>query len=451
MFDIKTNMNIEEINLFLSKLHGNLDDRYIFSPWKTDGVFHESRAFDNTAAVIDSLQDGNDCYVTVNEFGPVFGGIRRNMEHCKKIKAVFIDLDLHKETSAPVGQLIERVKECIGRGDIPCPTFVIYTGRGLALHYFYKDGGIPTTDREATQMHEDNYSKIFARLKVLLSDVADIDTSVKDFARICRLPGTYNPKAGEYAKILEYNSERAYTVKELYDGFHLETVEEPVKTVKSKASGKGAGRGCKRKYSDDECVDVSDDEYMSGVRDLDRGIADAMRQRAKDLEEWLCECNGLCDTRELFLYIYLNTQLHVMSINEAIEKTREINEMFIEPLEQREVNTTIRNLVKREELYHLSNEYISETLGTTKWHHGMRVFKKYVPKKASRKERARKRALISDAFSAGMKQKDLAEGFGCSLRQVESITAANVDERREDRDFQIRDLYGKKISISKIG
>lgn len=45
----------------------------------------------------------------------------------------------------------------------------------------------------------DDYKKIFDGTNI------EVDTSVKDAARVCRIPGTYNTKAGRYAELIYIN------------------------------------------------------------------------------------------------------------------------------------------------------------------------------------------------------------------------------------------------------
>lgn len=438
-------LNTAQAEQFLSALHGNIEDRSIFAPWK-DGAYHESGAFSSIHDVISSLRNDADGYVSVNEFAPVFGSISRKSENCKMIKDVFIDLDLHKDEGS-VSTLLNRINECVGRGDIPCPTFVVHTGRGLALHYIYKEG-IRTENTEEVRKHNSNYAKIFARLKELVSDVAVVDTTVKDHSRVCRIPGTYNTKAGVFAKTVAY-SECRYTADELAAGFHLSEVSEivnekkkatkPAKNVEKKVK-EDVARKERRQYADGEMYDIN----------TPSDIAIAMMLRAKNLEEWLEEINGDCMTRELFVFIYFNSLLSAVPVNIAIKKTLEINEKFIERLDDKEINTTIRVLLDHG-LYRLSNDYVSEKLGMSNWHRAARIFKKYEPKIASLTERAERRQAVRDAFASGMKQKDIAKQFNFyTLKTIKDITAKDVDKRREERDSLIRKLYNEGNTPSVI-
>ena len=438
-------LDIVQAEQFLLALHGNIGDKSIFAPWK-DGAYHESKAFSNISDVINSLRCDADSYVSANEFAPVFGSISRKSENCKMIKDVFIDLDLHKDEGS-VSALLNRVNECVGRGDIPCPTFVIHTGRGLALHYVYKEG-IRTEDTEETRKHNSNYTKIFARLKELMSDVAVVDTTVRDHSRVCRIPGTFNTKAGVLAKTVAYNECR-YTADELAAGFHLSEISEivdekkkaakPAKNVEKKAK-ESVARKEQRQYADGEMYDIN----------TPADIAIAMMLRAKNLEEWLEEINGDCMTRELFVFIYFNSLLSAVPVNVAIKKTLELNEKFIERLDDKEINTTIRILLNHG-LYRLSNDYVSEKLGMSNWHRAARIFKKYEPKIASLAERAERRQAVRDAFASGMKQRDIAKQFNFyTFETIKKIIAKDVDKRREERDSFIHKLYSEGNTPSVI-
>ena len=434
-----------QAELFLKSLHKYSGCGLIFTPKKYNKLFIEGCAQNSVEAILKNIDYSTDSYVSVNTFAPINGHCNRLETSCAIINDVFIDLDLHdkKCESEELLLLINTVNRLIKEKMIPVPTFIINTGRGLALHYIYKEG-IRTEDVEKVFLHKSQYGKIFLRLKELLKNEACVDTTVRDLSRVCRIPGTYNTNAGTYAKILAWNNVK-YTPEELGDAFGLDNVSEVIQMPKKKQGNKG-WRGSRTNGILTE---------ISSLRPDENEYTPSMRYRANLLESWIEECEYECCTREVFLFILLNTYLSFMSKNEAAEAIREMNSRFTEPLCDTEVNGLIRNMVKRANPYPLTNSAISEKLGTDDWmqlgsYKGKRIiWKKYEPK-VSKEERAGKYALVRDAFNGGMHQKEISQQLGINISTVSKITKTDYKERRKERDELVLKLYNSGMTAAQI-
>lgn len=109
------------------------------------------------------------------------------------IAVCWVDLDLRHENSPPQLRRLSRdravsavLERCCIQG-IPCPSIVLWTGRGLVLKWL-----IDVLPKAA-------YPRWSAVQRMLVEAFSDLgaDAAARDASRILRIPGTWNPKSGE--------------------------------------------------------------------------------------------------------------------------------------------------------------------------------------------------------------------------------------------------------------
>lgn len=143
-----------------------------------------------------------------------FSQPNRQKINLARIAVCWVDLDLHHENSRPALKSLDRDKalaavlsRCAYLG-IPVPSIVIWTGRGLAVKWL--TDVLPKTA----------YPRWAAVQRVLVEAFADLgaDASARDASRILRIPGTYNPKSGEFCEPIYVNQFWGEIVSHNFDG-----------------------------------------------------------------------------------------------------------------------------------------------------------------------------------------------------------------------------------------
>ncbi len=200
-----------DLDFLRTLLHDDRSSRYA-TPCKTKGGWRSGRALPKEA-LIEKYARGrygrrDDQYVSVCGFT----GCDRAEIHARQVNALFIDIDCHDKTGASLHAFLGEVKaklfDAIAVGVLVSnpkllPTYVVETGRGLQVWYIL-DRSIPvngsTSSRRALALRK----KLFSRLNALFFEILNIapDEAVSDLARVGRIPGTFNTRAGVYAKTI---------------------------------------------------------------------------------------------------------------------------------------------------------------------------------------------------------------------------------------------------------
>ena len=183
-------------------------------------------------------------YVTVN--------YKKLNEYGRKIKdmgwcgGILIDLDKHDEgmdIEPFVSFTLEKIMKGIEKGKLPIPTYIMHTGRGCQFQYRFSE--YPSIEEK------DVVKKIWEIIKDRWIDyigpnLVEMDGSVGDASRICRIAGTYNVKGDAFTYLVS-SSGRLYTLQEICDAFdiNLEVIRAEDKEEKSKDSNKAVPKNKK--------------------------------------------------------------------------------------------------------------------------------------------------------------------------------------------------------------
>ncbi len=257
-----------------------------------------------------------DLYMSLNTFITP----KRTLESLRYLNALFIDIDCYKMNMSKESVLYFIENDLYGT-DIPIPTFIIDSGRGLYLVWL-----IDRVPSKAYPLWKALEHKFYNALKEFGADPKALDPT-----RVLRVPGSINSKSLTKVEILEYNPYR-YTLQQLKEDY-LPIIEKKVKEKK------------KQKRT---IVNIYNSFTLHSAR-------------IKDLET-LAELRNysLEGTRELFLFLYRYYNELVSDKETALEKAIEMNNMFSKPLRISEVvGSTKTNYLGK---YNYTNEKLVEVL-----------------------------------------------------------------------------------------
>lgn len=155
-----------------------------------------------------------DVYMALNTMQFVDHQIRRDQEHVRRLKFLYVDLDTY-HTDFNNEQILMNLEENYFNISIPVPSYVVSSGRGLYLLWRIDEhiNALPRWKRAQEYLYD--------RLREFGADKC----VTSDYARVFRIPGSINSKSGQEVKILR-SYDRKYTLYEILQEF---TVAQPVK------------------------------------------------------------------------------------------------------------------------------------------------------------------------------------------------------------------------------
>lgn len=290
-------------------------------------------ASSRTEALVSTVNNGNT-YVTVNSFS----GIKRKNSNLFAINGIFIDIDGHNLKPDEIAQAkintVSVINNAIKEGRLCNYTAMTDSGRGIGLLFLY-DRSISAhgnTERQI-KFHKSLYNKMIKLIEKLLNEyngiMLTVDKGVKDAARLCGLPGTYNYNAHAYRRNIKINPDSRYSLSQIADicGF------EPTKKQKKKAN-----------------------KDMRNVEGLGQSRADKLRRLQASRKGWQGYHHLLC-------FIYYNTVKLYMDESEAAAALEEFNGNFADyGIDRAEIRGIIRSSKGNGAAYCFTNAYIMNSL-----------------------------------------------------------------------------------------
>jgi len=174
-------------------------------PQERVGAYYETFNFADRLIYRNSYYGIENVYTSMNTFltkrKDGDDGSGRKVENLKRLNALFLDLDCYKIGMSQEQVLFELENGYFGH-NIPLPTFVINSGRGLYLIWKIDE------DRNALPSWTSVEKYLFEQCKDFNADPQALDA-----ARILRVPYSVNGKNGESVSIMRFNDVK-YT---LYD------------------------------------------------------------------------------------------------------------------------------------------------------------------------------------------------------------------------------------------
>lgn len=118
----------------------------------------------------------------------------------KSVGQIFVDLDSYNAPSLHVRcmtkpQLINQVYQMCEANDLPVPSIILSSGRGLYLKWFTNE--VATAGLAIWEHAQQHLNRIFEPLGA--------DNNAKDVSRILRLENTYNQKNNQMAEVIDIN------------------------------------------------------------------------------------------------------------------------------------------------------------------------------------------------------------------------------------------------------
>ena len=290
-------------------------------------------ASSRTEALVSTINNGNT-YVTVNSFS----GVKRKNSNLFAINGIFIDIDGHNLKPDEIVQAkintVSVINDAIKEGRLCNYTAMTDSGRGIGLLFLY-DRSISAhgnTERQI-KFHKSLYNKMIKLIEKLLNEyngvMLSVDKSVKDAARLCGLPGTYNYNARAYRKNIKINPDARYSLSQIADicGF------EPTKKQKKKVN-----------------------KDIRNVEGLGQSRADKLRRLQASRKDWQGYHHQLC-------FIYYNTVKLYMDESEAATALEEFNCSFADyGIDRTEIRGIIRSSKGNGAAYCFTNAYIMNSL-----------------------------------------------------------------------------------------
>lgn len=290
-------------------------------------------ASSRTEALVSTVNNGNT-YVTVNSFS----GVKRKNSSLFAINGIFIDIDGHDLKPDEIEQAkvntVSVINNAVKEEKLCNYTAMTDSGRGIGLLFLY-DRSISAhgnTERQI-KFHKSLYNKMIKLIEKLLNEyngvMLSVDKGVKDAARLCGLPGTYNYNARAYRKNIKINPNARYSLSQIADicGF------EPTKKQKKKAN-----------------------KDMKNVEGLGQSRADKLRRLQASRKDWQGYHHLLC-------FIYYNTVKLYMDESEAAAALEEFNWNFADyGIDRVEIKGIIRSSKGNGAAYCFTNAYIMNSL-----------------------------------------------------------------------------------------
>lgn len=359
-----------------------------------------------------------NAYVTIN----TFKSYRRIADEVFNYGAIFIDLDGHNyKTEQQLDQAIQKTKDKLKKlyetNKISAPTMITYTGRGLGLFYVLnKSIANIAKNKKSIKFLDDVREALTAKYRKLLAGTGllEVDSTVKDAARVCRLPLTMNKKCNRWCRLIhiEYVDDEVayYDLKKLANDNHLfdeiNAVRKTLRTAKV----------------------VSIDAYRLPFLTL----RVQKMEKLQELREY--DCQGY---REYMAFIYYNAAKQVYGAISAEGMLEDYNKKFKNPLGVEElvhikavVDKNVAPTKTYEGFYKLPDAWIIETLEVTDRENSICMFgssKRQIERQRTKENNAKKRAErnqeIADYIIAHPEQTYpvIAEFFGVSKAKISLI------------------------------
>ena len=402
----------ERVTFMRLLTHDDRNSYYVMAS-ASGGTWAEA-AYKASALPYVSLNENASCYVTHNGFTRK----QRKLDQTRQINALFFDLDCHTasmpEARGAIAEALRVIEAACDDFTIPTPTMIVDSGRGIHLYYVL-DRSIPYRFAAKGSVNEKGIG-LFHLVERQLADVLDqlvapiahieVDRKVFDFARVSRIPGTYNEAAGCFARLV--------SASEMFHDLSNLALWKPSSTASCHAP-KAAAR--KRRAT------VIDYQPLM----LSRLVKVAQLQEHRGFD-----CSG---NRELMCFVFYNTAVQIYSRETAAVRLSQFNQRFLSPIPQSEL-TGIRKSVDRvvnvrgeRGHYLLGAQKIIELLGMTTgemiaidFFASKRAYARAAAKRDTAERKKARNQRIVELYATGKHtQAEVAHLIGCSERTVASV------------------------------
>jgi hypothetical protein len=357
------------------------------------------------------VNSNSDYYITKNSFY----ANKRKIECLFSLDNIVIDIDNHNDTLS-IDDIDFNVRKLMFllsfdyESFFPFPSLVAFTGRGCQLWLH-----IDSISSKLLFL----YQIVTRHFCDVLSDIIrnnDIDLSVDytaslNAAALVRLPCSFNSVTHSFVSVEVYGD--CYNIDDLISEYDIS--KNNVNSVKSSSA--------------------LADETASNKNDY----RNLLFKRIKFIERY-CELHNfnLLGHRNNLLFLYYNCCKQVYS--NAVERTEQLNNKFIDSLKDLSYiyNTVDKHIYKFTDSKFMDFMELSE-VERNMYSHSDRDEKRKISKEERNKQ-------IYQLAVSGVKQSEIAENVGCSVRTVKTVL--KDFDVSEFRAMQARHLY-KTTTMSK--
>lgn len=278
-----------------------LEENYAANEWVSTMVKYPDSKVKNFCYTRNELMQlkltQHDSYMTLNTIQFKDGKIKRDQEHVRRLKFLYMDLDTYN-TDFTNTQILMNLQENYFGQTIPNPSYVISSGRGMYLLWSINEhvNALP------------RWKKVQRYLYEQLQEFGADSHITEDYARLFRIVGSRNSKSNSKVEIISSSAEK-YTLYEIME-------EYGITGQKVKKDKKAEGRFIP--------FDKANRLYTSRIQDL-RNLLLNYRDKEDSGRENI-----------LFLYRYYQLCLH-QNLKGALASTLKLNAKLIHPLSEKEV------------------------------------------------------------------------------------------------------------------
>lgn len=453
----------EEKKKFLKILHHDKKGGQMIR-LRIDEKDSEQRSFCEIDELAATGTDTAGYYVTVN----TFRGYKRESSRVFNYTSIYIDIDCHKSSDPDVVDAAKEkamgiLQEAYESETLAIPTMITDTGRGFGLQYVL-DKSIANTGRTEKMIafFKRVRKSMFEKYKKILSgdSMIEVDAAVLDDSRVCRLPGTYNKKAGKFCRLISVSG-NYYELSELVQGCYL----WDWKTEKEYKEAKEEKEKKKKKIASGSVVSFA--EYRLP-------FLTTRLEQLEQLQEMRGEgCTDSC--REQILFIAYSA-LKQLDPAKATLRLQAMNTRFADPLSQTELDHIIQETdqsvgIDHKGYYKLSNAYVVDMLALTDEEINAlgigQGLKRTAARKAARDRKKEKREKIVELLTQAdsLTYAQIAEATGVSRRTICTIAkyeglmryakAAerknnSIDSVREEREESAQTVKSANFAIGSM-
>ncbi|MDF9825204.1 Trp operon repressor [Breznakia sp. PF5-3] len=313
---------------FLRKVHAGIDEKahiaitrnwnpsneFVIFPEKNyfyDRLFKDDEFYEQINQIIGD--ETEDSYFSINSFRHR----KKDSDHVWHLNAVALDFDFYKMKeyeNYTAEKMYEHIKD-----KLPFkPTAVIDSGRGMYIIYAFKH-----CSKHMTNVYQSIYKTFYKKFEKY-----GMDPRAMNITQIIRIPGSFNSNALAPVRVIELN-DTDYTIKDFYCIFPY--TQEEVSEHK------------KYKYKNEKKLQSSFYDADEGVNERRKVIALELFDDFKTLIKLRNE-NGIKDGyRETLIYLVRRRcRWYGASVDEELKHAEEINQLFLEPLDQKELLFTCK-------------------------------------------------------------------------------------------------------------
>lgn len=345
--------------------------------------FHHSGTVRNEIQKVGYIQKaagGYDTYMSMNPLISIHGKIKRDKEHIGRLKWLYVDLDYYHSNYADYSkkQIIGLLELDYFNSEIPVPTYIIDSGRGLYL-LWRLDENVKA------------YSRWVKMQKYLTGKLEEFGADYKvasDSARVLRQVGSINSKSGTEVSVLQHNDKkyslttlmREYVVDEKpseklihYAKSISNILELPLPDTGDKEALRKFIRENKEPanlfFQQKRGQEKIREKRMGKIRFLGTEYS-LLRNRVADIETLLIKHRDMpSGHREHILFLYRYWMCCITgSVDEALNATLVLNSRLKYPLTEKEAVQATASAEKyflAGKIFRCSNSYVIQALNIT--------------------------------------------------------------------------------------